>query len=575
MDSKQTKIAISVVVAVLLLWLISPFLFGFREPALHHPKQPAFFDSANAYRLTREFVIQYPRRVFGSLESRQSTGYLHDYLVDLGYSVEYSHFDGRIGGSKQVGRNVVALKEGDSYDIVAIIAHFDTARTTEQGAMKNGAAVGVLLEMARLFSDNPTSRSLLFVFSDGEEWGMLGAKDLAENYSGRNRIVAVLSLDHVGLGRLSGFCLEETGQLAGFTPPWLRRLAQETIEVQDLPVRAPSGFKEHLERALSISWADQGPFLAAGIPAINLGSTSTNRLRERAVYHSPQDTVENLDVTSIEKYGVTAERIVRVLDKLPSIPKESQESFNPWGTLFLGQNVIRPLHALAFTPLAVIFFFHLKNFKSRLTGIRVGRELLAFFATSLPFWALYISIGLFRGLRILPAYTLYPPMPKDPALVNPPWGLLGTIFGAVLVVAAVSCAIGILAFRDFPKPDYYASKLGLLGLMLILVSAALLHNSYWATIFLLLPAWTWGWIQGRQRFGKRFKNGMLILAAGIPYFAALCMYASRLHMSWNFAWYQVLALNSGLFTGIGFLLGVAAIAVGIRFLAIQFRNSTL
>jgi hypothetical protein len=166
-------------------------------------------------------------------------------------------------------------------------------------------------------------------------------------------------------------------------------------------------------------------------------------------------------------------------------------------------------------------------------------------------------------------------MPKDPALINPPWGLLGTIFGAALVIAAVSCAIGILAFRDFPKPDYYASKLVLLGLMLILVSAALLHNSYWATTFLLLPAWTWGWIEGRQRFGKRLQNGMWILAAGIPYFAALCMYASRLDMSWNFVWYQVLALNSGLFTGIGFLLGAAAMAIGIRFLSIQFRNSPL
>jgi hypothetical protein len=260
---------------------------------------------------------------------------------------------------------------------------------------------------------------------------------------------------------------------------------------------------------------------------------------------------------------------------LPSIPKESQESFNLWGSLFLRSTAIRALHALAFVPLAVIFYFHLINFKSRLTGIRVGRELLAFFAASLPFLALYFLIGLFRGLRLLPIYTLYPPMPKDPALANPPWGLLGTIFGAALIIAVVSCAIGILAFRDFPKPDYHVSKLVLLGLMLILVFLALLYNSYWATTFLLLPAWMWALIKSAKTLGKRLGNGICILAAGIPYFAVLFMYASRLDMSWNFVWYQVLALNSGLFTGIGFLLGAAAISIGIRFIAIQFRSNIL
>jgi len=575
MDSKQTKIAIGVIGLVLLLWLLSPFLIAFRQPPLPHSQQPTSFDPANAYRLTEEFVTQYPHRVFGSLESRQSTGYLHDYLVDLGYSVEYSHFDARIGGSKQVGRNVLALKKGSNRETVVLIAHFDTARTTEQRAMKNGAAVGILLEMARLFSQSPTNRSLLFVFSDGAEWGMLGAKDLAENYSGRNNIVAALSLDHVSLGNLAGFCLEETGQLVGFTPPWMRQLVRHSIETQDLPVAAPSGLQEHLERALRISWADQGPLLAAGIPALNLGSIAADRVLARNVYHSQQDTIKNLEVASIERYGVTAEHIARVLDELPSIPKESQESFNLWRALFLRSNAIWALHALAFMPLAVIFCFLLKNYRSRLTGIRIGRELLVFFATSLPFLAIYFSIGVFRGLRFLPIYALYPPMPKDPALANPPWGLLGAIFGAALIIAAVSCAIGILAFRDFPKPDYNASKLVLLALMLILVFLALLYNSYWATIFLLLPAWIWAWIKGAEKLSKRLKNGIYILAAGIPYFAILGMYASRLDMSWNFVWYQILALNTGLFTGIGFLLGVAAISIAIRFVAIQFRNSTL
>jgi len=575
MDSKQTRIVIGVMGLVFLAWILLPFLLGFRELPLSQTQPSTSFNSANAYEATKGFVTQFPRRVFGSLESRQSTGYLRDYLVDLGYSVDYSHFDARIGGSKQVGRNVLALKEGDSTEIVALIAHFDTARTTKQGAMKNGAGVGVLLEMARLFSKSPTRRSLLFIFSDGEEWGMLGAKDLAENYSGRNSIVAVLSLDHVSLGDLAGFCLEETGQLTGFAPPWLRQLVQHAAEANGLPVKAPSGLQEHIERALHISWADQGPFLAAGIPAINLGSASTDRAREKAVYHSPLDTVENLKVASIEKYGAAAERIVRTLDGVPSIPKESLESFKLWGTLFLGSNAISALHILAFIPLPVVFYFHLRNYGGRLNRIRIGRELLAFLATTMPFVAIYFSISLTRGLRLLPIYDLYPATPKDPVLENPSWGLLGAIFGTAFVIAIVCYAIGKLTIRNLPKPDYYVSKLVLLGLMLIFVSAALLYNSYWATTFLLLPAWIWALIAGGQMPGKRATNGIAILAAGIPYCVVLWMYASKLDLSWNFVWYQVLALNTGLFTGAGYFLGVAAISIGIRFLAIQFRNCEL
>jgi Zn-dependent M28 family amino/carboxypeptidase len=94
----------------------------------------------------------------------------------------------------------------------------------------------VLLELARVFSGSPTRRSLLFIFTDGGEWGSVGAKDIAETYPQRGRIVAALSLDHVSSGDLAAFYMESTGQLNGFAPPCLRQIARGAAETQGLPV---------------------------------------------------------------------------------------------------------------------------------------------------------------------------------------------------------------------------------------------------------------------------------------------------------------------------------------------------
>jgi hypothetical protein len=572
MDSKQKRILLGVFAFVLLVWLISPLLLAVREAVPPASQSSLLFDAPRAYAATDEFVRKYPRRVLGSLESRQSTGFLHDRLAEMGYIISYTHFDARVDSRRQVGRNVLALKQGQSDEILAIIAHFDTARTTVQGATDNGSGVGVLLEMARIFADRPTRRSLLFIFSDGGEWGSLGARDIVESYSRRDRIAAVLSLNYVSGGDLAAFCLEETGQLKGFTPSWLRELARQAAEAQGLPVTAPSGIQEHFDRALLISSADQGPFLGAGIPAVNLGSISVNQNAEKARYHSPMDTIENLKIPSVEIYGRAAERIVRTLDELQSIPAESSGALRLWDSLYLRQAAIPVLHILAFLPFGVALYFYLKKHLGHVNSTGIGRELLVFLGTALPFFSIYFSIGLARALRKIPLYSLYPATAKDPVLQNPPWHVLGIIFGAALIIGVVFYAIGKLSMLDMPKPDFHESKMVLLAIMLIMIVLALLYNSYWATAFLLLPAWIWVLVGNGRTPAERIRNGILILAAGVPYFAALWIYASRLGMGWNFVWYQVLAVNSGLFSIQGFLLGMVAVVLGIRFLVVQIRT---
>jgi hypothetical protein len=555
------------------VWLIM-LLFAGKAPEQPISSAAMAFDASKAMAFTEAFAGGFPRRVFGKLESRPSTGYLHDHLSEMGYMITYSHFEGRVARRKQVGRNVIAFKPGQTAETIALIAHFDTAPTTIQGASDNGAGVGILLEIARIFSTGKMRKGLLIVFSDAGEWGSLGAKDLAESYHGRNRIAAAVSVDHVNPGDLAAICLEETGQMEGFSPPWLRQLAFRAAESEGLPVKASFGAGEHFERTFMVSESDQGPLLRAGIPAINLGARSTDPDRDRAIYHSAQDTLENLEVASLEKFGRVVERIVVTLDDMTIVPRNSPQSFRLRDARYWTPRTVTTLHLIAFLPLAVILGLYGKDYYRRLNAMALKRELLVCFGTFLPFWAIYLCVSLVKALRLLPVYSFYPATAKDPVLLNPPWNILGSISATAILVAVVCYAVGRFAVRSLPKPDFVASKLILLGVLLLVAVVALIYNSFWATTFLLLPTWVWALVERGGSLRQRLGNAAIILAAGIPSFVILWLYFDQFELGWSFVWYQVLAMSSGLFTTTGCYLGIAGIVLGTRFLVIQLRPSS-
>ena len=508
----------------------------------------------------------------GSIESRQSTGYLQEKFRQLGYQVTYSHFGATLASRRQVCRNVYAFKPGPDPGLLVTVAHYDTAATTVQGAMDDGSGIGVMLELARVFAGLPARHGLLFVASDGEEWGMLGANDLAGNYPERSRIVAALSLDYVALGDLNGLTLDTVGQMGGYTPPWLRLLSRAAIEERQILVFEAAGFGEFVERSLLISGSDQGPLLNAGIAAINLGSSSQDQGREREVYHSPEDTVGNLKLESFEKYGAAAERILRTLDRLPSMPHESMEGFRVHGNIILAPPLMALLQYLAFLPFLLALCFHLANHRQFITWGRLLREALCFLSALIPIVLAYVAIILLTLLRRLPAYSAYPATPKDPVLEHPQPGALSAIF-LTLIISAVGCFfLARFLNRSLPRADFHVSKSVLLVILGAVLVCALRYNPYWAVTFLLLPAWLWCLIGAGRGPGERAANRMIILAAGVLFYTVSGAYASRLFLGWKLVWYEVLALSTGMFQWQAFLLASFAVAAGIRFLAIQSEN---
>ena len=568
MDPTQSKTVLGTTAFIILLWLAIPLL-GRREQPILTAEKVSSFNPSLSLQITREFVTAYPRRVLGTIEARQSTGFLQQHFQQLGYQVTYSHFDAVLAGRRQVGRNVYAFRAGPSPGILVVMAHYDTARTTFQGAMDDGSGVGVLLELARVFAGLPARHGFLFVASDGEEWGMLGALDFAQNHPERNRIAAALSLDYVAAGDLSELTLDTVGQMGGYSPPWLRILCRAAAGMQQTAVSEAAGFREFIERSLLLSWTDQGPLLNAGIAAINLGSTSSARGREWEVYHSPEDTIGNLKLESIERYGTAAEQILRTLDRLPSMPHESMEGFRVHENIMLAPRIMVVFQHLAFLPFFLTLYFHLANHRQFISPGRIQRELSCFFGALLPCLAPYPLILLLNRLRRIPVYSAYPATPKDPVLEHPQPGALGAVL-ITFVLSAVGCFLLVRFLnRKLPRADFHVSKTVLLMILGAIAVCSLRYNPYWAVTFLVLPVWLWGLVGTGRGPGGRAANRMMVLAAGVLYYMISGAYASRLGLGWKLVWYEILALSTGMFHWQAFLLGSLAVATGVRFLAIQ------
>ena len=572
MNRTQVRIVVASIAAVVLLWLVSPLL-GDRTADPTLPDSALLFDAQRALDATREFVTRYPRRVLGSLEARQSTAFFRSVLQPLGYEIDYSHFDATIANRTQVGRNVLAFRRGQLPEILVIMAHYDTARPTVQGAMDDGSGIGVLVELGRIFSTAPLRHSLLLVASDGEEWGMLGAEDLALNYPDRERIAAALSLDYLAPAELADLQLAAVGFERGYTPAWLRDLARKAAAHEMLPVLEPAGISEHIERALLISATDQGPLLGNGIAAINLGSGSADRSLEARIYHSAEDTIDKLKVDSFEKYGRVAERILRSMDDTAPVGRDISAPFRVTSSRYLPAPLIMVLQFLTFVPLVLGVCFLWRGSRAQLNPARVTRELLALGGTLLPAALLYYAIVVLTRTGRIPVFSGYPPGPKDPILENPPWEVISGL-GVVLALAATACFFGVrFLSRKLPAPSFLVSQSLILTVVMATVVSGFCYNSYWTVVFLSLPAWVWVLVDRGRSVTSRLLKAVLVAAAGLPWFALTCYYSRILDVGWRIVWYEILALSTGMFSAAAYFLTGMMVATGLRLAVLQFIRS--
>jgi hypothetical protein len=161
-----------------------------------------------------QFVNDFPYRLTGSPNEIRAGMYLRDQMRTLGYDTDVCALpnstnvicDSESGvGDSWLGpglKAVIATKRGTTRpnEWIMFIGHYDSVPQTIWGAYDNGAGTNFIRYLAHEFADVPTNRSLVFVWYNGEEQGLLASARHAQYLKNRNQqISAVLGFDMVGI----------------------------------------------------------------------------------------------------------------------------------------------------------------------------------------------------------------------------------------------------------------------------------------------------------------------------------------------------------------------------------------
>ena len=258
----------------------------------------------------------------------ERTQVLVGFLTTLGLTPEVQTFEGgnRTTGPMQGSNVVVAVGQGDK-DIV-LTAHYDAVKlrdgTLSQGIVDNVGAVMAMMKAAKTLDmaleGQPVAHRFVFVFTDQEELGLLGAKAFLAAH-GKDRIAAVINADVAAYGQTVMYG-ENNGEQSRFVLETLRNLcAERGFDCMPYPVYPPS---------------DDRAFSAAGVPVVSLGTQDAagahqmwlalnggedNGLKEGFAppvfqrIHSTEDRLSYLKGVDVARFGLFIADLGLALDK--------------------------------------------------------------------------------------------------------------------------------------------------------------------------------------------------------------------------------------------------------------------
>ncbi|MGE5185456.1 MAG: M28 family metallopeptidase, partial [Acidobacteriota bacterium] len=186
-----------------------------------------------------------------------------------------------------------------------IMAHYDSVPGSP-GAVDNAAAVGVLLELARVLHEHPPAQPILLAFTANEERGLVGAEALVRDRA--SDVDFAIALDLIGAS--GPLTLNGASELIGRAEMrWIAGAAERAgVDVSaPIPHRVISRWWPQAERS------DHGPFTRHGIRAVHFYDRGQDGERIDLAYHSPRDVPSRVDRASVDEIG----RLLRALVATP------------------------------------------------------------------------------------------------------------------------------------------------------------------------------------------------------------------------------------------------------------------
>lgn len=297
MKTVGTPAARLAVVAALAMW-IAISQIPFPRPEVVPAGAPAAEFSARRALEHVRAIAQKPHPL-RSPEHDRVRDYIRDEFGKLGLTPEIQagvgeYSRGKFHASAAV-ENIIARLPGTANSRpVMLAAHYDSA-FRGPGAADDGHAVGVLLETLRALRSSPRLRNdVIFLVTDGEERGLLGAALFMRDHAWRREPAVVLNFE--ARGTSGAATMFETSAGNGWLVRGLRAAvpqANATSVAYEIYRRMPND-------------TDLTIFKAGGLAGMNFAF-----IEHPEYYHTAQDTVEHLDPVSVQEQGRYALSLAR------------------------------------------------------------------------------------------------------------------------------------------------------------------------------------------------------------------------------------------------------------------------
>jgi hypothetical protein len=297
MTSAATSGARYALLGGIAFWIAFAMVPAHRPKPLPSSAPPQEFSAARAHDQVRA-IAQKPHPT-GSEEHQRVRDYLLAELTELGVTPKietgFSQVSrGRFHAEGNVENIVARLTGSANTRPVMLAAHYDSV-TRGPGASDDGHGVAVLLETLRaLRAGPPLHNDVIFLITDGEERGLLGALLFMREHPWRSEPGVTLNFEARGTSG-SAFMFETS---AG--NEWLIRGLQAAVPQAD----ATSVAYEIYRRMPNDT--DLTVFKRGGLAGMNFAYIGRPEF-----YHTSQDNVANLDQRSLQEQGRYALSLAR------------------------------------------------------------------------------------------------------------------------------------------------------------------------------------------------------------------------------------------------------------------------
>jgi hypothetical protein len=306
-----------VLVIVLAVWVFLVWYADFRYQALIPLPidAPAHQFSASRAEPILQMVAgdSLPRNA-GSPQNEIVRKRIIDFLTSHGYEVQVQTGEGTVNPKVRerspdqdvvpLANIVTRLKGRDSTSAIMLAAHYDSV-PFGPGACDNGVGSAVVLEIASMLAaEPPPPRDVIFLLSDGEELGMLGAGLFIDDHPWAEEVEVAINLEARGTSGPS--CMFETSNESRWLVPLFARVSPKPI--------SSSLFFEIYKRLPNDT--DFSVFSDAGMQGYNFAFVG-----EVENYHTSDDNLENASRGSLQHHGENALSLMRELLRV-QIPRQ-------------------------------------------------------------------------------------------------------------------------------------------------------------------------------------------------------------------------------------------------------------